>query len=79
MSFTITPDTDWYGKQKLKWLLPWLWQWQWWIRLINITKPAQAEEAPEETPAKSDLGGSMGVFSLILVGLLGAARRRKLH
>ncbi len=45
----------------------------------GIDAAPPAEEAPEETPVKSDSGSSMGVFSLILVGLLGAARRRKLH
>ncbi|WP_283104574.1 S8 family serine peptidase [Shewanella olleyana] len=36
-----------------------------------------AEEAPVETSSSN--GGSMEILSLILVGLLGASRRRKLH
>ncbi|WP_153914221.1 S8 family serine peptidase [Shewanella sp. TC10] len=87
MSFNITPDTDWHGETEItvtvmdsanqhdqastSFMLT--------VNSDGIDAAPPAEEAPEETPAKSDSGGSMGILSLILVGLLGAARRRKLH
>ncbi|OBT10645.1 hypothetical protein A9267_07250 [Shewanella sp. UCD-FRSSP16_17] len=87
MSFNITPDTDWHGETEItvtvmdsanqhdqastSFML-----------MVNSDgvdpTPPPSEVAPDDA-TKSDSGGSMGIFSLILVGLLGAARRRKLH
>ncbi|MEZ9236000.1 S8 family serine peptidase [Shewanella sp. 10N.286.52.A9] len=88
MSFTITPDTDWHGETEItvtvmdaanehdhastSFMLT--------VNSDGVDSTPPAEEvAPDEAPAKSDSGGSMGIFSLILLGLLGASRRRKLH
>ncbi|ARD23545.1 hypothetical protein SJ2017_3285 [Shewanella japonica] len=87
-TFSITPDADWYGTTEVtvtvhdmaypsdsastSFMLT--------VNSDGVDSTPPAEEvAPDEAPAKSDSGGSMGIFSLILLGLLGASRRRKLH
>ncbi|GIU48306.1 S8 family serine peptidase [Shewanella sp. KT0246] len=87
-TFSITPDADWHGTTEVtvtvhdmaypsdsgstSFMLT--------VNSDGVDPTPPAEEVtPDDTPAKSDSGGSLGIFSLILVGLLGAVRRRKLH
>ncbi|WP_285163227.1 S8 family serine peptidase [Shewanella goraebulensis] len=87
-TFSITPDADWHGTTEVTVTVhdmayPSDSASTSFMLTVNsdgvdpAPVPPAAEEAPEE--ADSSDGGSMGILSLILVGLLGASRRRKLH
>ncbi|WP_158638075.1 GlyGly-CTERM sorting domain-containing protein [Shewanella donghaensis] len=83
-SFSITPDADWHGTTEVTVTVhDMAYPSDQASSSFMLTVSSDGEEplAPPvvEPPKKESSGGSMGILSLILLGALGANRRRKLH